>query len=131
VSARLALRLAFLPSHHDFVGGAGDDDTMAHLRFGGRTVKLPSHPVLRIGLGVLLVLFGIVGFLPILGFWMVPLGLLILSIDIPAVRRWRRRVTVAFMRWWNSSPKAERMRSFWNRLRHRRSSSPGEPGTLE
>jgi hypothetical protein len=30
------------------------------------------------------------GFLPVLGFWMIPLGLLILSLDLPLVRRWRR-----------------------------------------
>jgi len=37
------------------------------------------------------------GFLPVLGFWMIPLGLLVLSVDLPAVRRWRRQFTV----WWN------------------------------
>ena len=32
---------------------------------------------MRIPLGILLILAGIVGFLPILGFWMVPLGLIV------------------------------------------------------
>jgi hypothetical protein len=45
-----------------------------------------------------LILFGCVGFLPVLGFWMVPLGLVILSVDMPAVRRWRRRAEVAVLR---------------------------------
>jgi hypothetical protein len=54
-----------------------------------------------------LVLLGLVGFLPILGFWMVPLGLLILSADIPMVRRFNRRVSVAVSRWW-SGRKARR-----------------------
>jgi len=45
---------------------------------------------------MLLVIGGILGFLPILGFWMIPLGLLVLSIDLPMVRRWRRNMTV----WW-------------------------------
>jgi hypothetical protein len=49
-------------------------------------------------LGVVLILFGCVGFLPVLGFWMVPLGLVILSVDMPAVRRWRRRAEVAVLR---------------------------------
>jgi hypothetical protein len=31
---------------------------------------------------------------------MVPLGLVILSVDIPIVRRWRRRATVAIVTWW-------------------------------
>jgi hypothetical protein len=37
---------------------------------------------------------GVLGFLPILGFWMIPLGLLVLSFDLPQVRRWRRRFLV-------------------------------------
>jgi purine-cytosine permease-like protein len=53
----------------------------------------------RIALGILLVLCGFVGFLPILGFWMVPFGLLILSVDVPAVRRFRRRTEVKWGRW--------------------------------
>ena len=50
--------------------------------------------MLRMGLGILLVIAGILGFLPVLGFWMIPLGLLILSHDLPTVRRWRRRLAV-------------------------------------
>ena len=33
-------------------------------------------------------------FLPILGFWMIPLGLVILSIDVPIARRLKRRLVV-------------------------------------
>jgi hypothetical protein len=51
--------------------------------------------------GVVLVLGGLVGFLPILGFWMVPLGLIVLSYDFPSVRRLRRRMTVWLMRLWH------------------------------
>jgi hypothetical protein len=69
------------------------------LRFGKRKITLPGNPAVRIGLGILLVLFGFVGFLPILGFWMVPFGLLILSVDLPAVRRLRRRLEVKWGRW--------------------------------
>ena len=42
--------------------------------------------LLRLPLGVLLILGGFVGFLPVLGFWMVPLGLLLLALDIPLLR---------------------------------------------
>jgi fatty acid desaturase len=38
---------------------------------------------LRIPLALLLIAAGFVGFLPILGFWMVPLGLLLLALDLP------------------------------------------------
>lgn len=58
---------------------------------------LPKSKPLRIGLGILLIGCGLLGFLPILGFWMFPLGLLVLSVDLPSVRRWRRQLTV----WWH------------------------------
>lgn len=47
-------------------------------------------PVLQSLLGFLLVAGGIVGFLPILGFWMVPLGLALIATDIPPFGRWLR-----------------------------------------
>jgi hypothetical protein len=74
---------------------------MARIRFGERSISLPRNRALRIALGVILVLAGALGgWLPILGFWMVPLGLIILSVDIPSVRRWRRKTTVAILSWW-------------------------------
>ena len=68
----------------------------------GRRFTLPQSRWVRVLIGVLLVLGGLVGFLPILGFWMVPLGLIVLSADIPAVRRWRRRADVAVLRRWRA-----------------------------
>jgi len=58
---------------------------------------LPASKPLRIALGILLIVLGLLGFLPVLGFWMIPLGLLVLSVDLPVVRRWRRQLTV----WWH------------------------------
>lgn len=74
--------------------------TLAKVRFGTKTYDLPGSRIVRIALGVVLVLFGFLGFLPFLGFWMVPLGLIVLSADIPLVRRFNRRATVAVTRWW-------------------------------
>ena len=51
-----------------------------------RWLRRPSTGFVRVPLGIVLILCGFVGFLPILGFWMVPLGLLVLAIDIPFVR---------------------------------------------
>lgn len=65
---------------------------------------MPESRGLRIAIGVLLILGGIVGFLPILGFWMIPLGLLVLSYEIPTVRRWRRRLAVKYGRREKSRP---------------------------
>ena len=64
------------------------------IRIGSRVFGLPRHRSLRIALGVGLILCGLLGFLPVLGFWMLPLGLLVLSLDLPLVRRWRRSFVV-------------------------------------
>ena len=72
---------------------------MTKANFVGYRISLPGHPVLRIVLGVVLVIAGLFGFLPILGFWMLPLGLVILSVDLPMVRRWRRHATVRLGYW--------------------------------
>ena len=64
----------------------------------GRVFRVPQARWLRIVLGSVLVVLGIFGFLPVLGFWMIPLGLLILSQDLPSVRRWRRKIAVRFGR---------------------------------
>ena len=58
--------------------------------------RLPKP--LRIAGGVLLVAGGLAGFLPALGFWMVPLGLLLLSIDVPWLRPWWRRLEALSLR---------------------------------
>lgn len=60
--------------------------------------------LLRVPLALLLIMGGLLGFLPILGFWMIPLGLIILAIDLPllqpvvssAMIRIRRRWSL----WW-------------------------------
>lgn len=72
---------------------------MPKANFAGYRISLPGHPLLRIGLGILLIVGGIFGFLPVLGFWMVPLGLVILSVDLPPVRRFRRRFTIRLGNW--------------------------------
>jgi hypothetical protein len=74
-------------------------------------VRRPSSRILRIPLGIVLVLGGIFSFLPVLGVWMLPLGLLMLAIDLPFLqhplntlilrgeRRWKR---------WRSERKAKK-----------------------
>jgi len=73
---------------------------LAKVRFGSKVIDLPGSRIARIAIGIVLVLFGLLGFLPVLGFWMVPLGLIILSADVPVIRRINRRVSVAVSRWW-------------------------------
>jgi hypothetical protein len=74
----------------------GIDPKTRQIILGKWRIALPDSPALRVVVGLVLIAGGILGFLPILGFWMVPLGLLVLSHDIPAVRRARRKLAV----WW-------------------------------
>ena len=46
-------------------------------------LRRPVARLIRIPLGILLVLGGNFSFLPVLGIWMLPLGLLLLAIDLP------------------------------------------------
>ena len=49
-------------------------------------LRQPSARLWRIPSAGLLILGGIFSFLPILGIWMLPLGLLLLAIDIPPLQ---------------------------------------------
>ena len=51
-----------------------------------RFLRKPTSMMWRIPAAVLLIVGGFLGFLPILGFWMVPLGLLLLAVDLPLLR---------------------------------------------
>lgn len=44
-------------------------------------------PGARLLLGLLLIAGGILGFLPVLGFWMLPLGVAFVALDVPPLRR--------------------------------------------
>lgn len=50
-------------------------------------VRRPGLLLIRLPLAIILVLGGIFSFLPVLGIWMLPLGLLVLAVDIPFLRR--------------------------------------------
>lgn len=72
---------------------------MPKIRILGYRMGVPGHPVLRVLLGAAMVVAGLLGFLPVLGFWMVPLGLAILAVDFPPVRRFQRRFSVKLGTW--------------------------------
>lgn len=44
-------------------------------------------PGLRTLMGLLLIIAGIFGFLPVLGFWMIPLGAAVIMLDLKALYR--------------------------------------------
>ena len=79
-----------------------DRSNLQQIKLFGRSFALPRSRLARIGVGVALIIGGILGFLPVLGFWMIPLGVVILSQDIPAVRRFRRKFWVRVSRRWGS-----------------------------
>jgi len=75
----------------------------------GKTLRRLRHPRsrwLRLPAGALLVVGGVFSILPVLGVWMLPIGLLLLAGDIPVLRRPVARLTV-----WGSDR--------WARLRSR------------
>lgn len=52
-----------------------------------RRLRHPSAGWIRFPIGVLLVLGGVFSFLPVLGIWMLPLGLMLLAYDLPVLKR--------------------------------------------
>ena len=61
----------------------------------------PEARAIRLPLGVLMIAGGLLGFLPILGFWMLPVGLILVGEDIPVVRRLTLRALGAVQGWWD------------------------------
>jgi hypothetical protein len=55
-------------------------------------LRRPSSRRLRIPAAVLLILGSFLSLLPVFGVWMLPLGLVLLAEDMPALRRLRGRV---------------------------------------
>jgi hypothetical protein len=62
------------------------------LRSRVRWLRQPSLIWLRIPAGILLIVGGLLSFLPILGLWMLPLGAMLLSDDLSSLRSWRTRL---------------------------------------
>jgi hypothetical protein len=80
---------------------AGDDDwriealidRLPHrLRPTLRSLRQPSRRWLRIPAGLLLIVGGLLAVLPVLGLWMLPLGLVLLAEDVPILRSLRSRL---------------------------------------
>lgn len=63
-------------------------------------LRQPSAFWVRVPVGVLLVIGGLLWFLPILGLWMLPAGLSMLAYDVPPLRRPMRRALVWGERRW-------------------------------
>jgi hypothetical protein len=70
---------------------------MSSIKLGSREIKLPKSRLGRIAIGVTLLFGGLLWFLPVVGIWMIPLGIMVLAIDIAAFRRLSQRMSD----WWN------------------------------
>jgi hypothetical protein len=66
-------------------------------------LRRPSSRWARIPAGVLFVIGGVFSILPVLGLWMLPVGLVLLAEDVPPLRR----LTDRCLRW------IERRRPHW------------------
>jgi hypothetical protein len=63
-------------------------------------LRAPGAAWLRIPLGLMLVVGGLLSVLPVLGLWMLPLGLLLLAQDLPFLRRPTRWMLIRLERQW-------------------------------
>ena len=62
----------------------------------------PEAKWVRLPLGIALIAGGTFGFLPVLGFWMLPIGALLLGEDIPPVRRFTLHALGRLQNWWDT-----------------------------
>jgi uncharacterized RDD family membrane protein YckC len=71
-------------------------------------LRKPEARWVRIPAALLFICGGFLGFLPILGFWMLPIGVLLLSLDIPVLKRpTARALNWAERRWAGVANKSE------------------------
>ena len=75
-----------------------------------RWLRQPSSRWVRLPAGIVLIAGGLLGFLPVLGLWMIPLGLLLLAQDLPFLRRPMRCALDAAERGWIRHQAARRRR---------------------
>jgi hypothetical protein len=61
-----------------------------------RQIRSPAAERYRIPAAVALTVGGLFGFLPVLGFWMTPLGLALLAVDVPFMRSPLARLLAKF-----------------------------------
>lgn len=80
-------------------------------------LRRPWAMLIRIPLGILLCVGGLLAILPFFGIWMLPLGLLLLSIDLPFLQRPMNGVML----------RGERQWKLWRRSRRDRKAGKAPP----
>jgi hypothetical protein len=76
----------------------GIDRSTGKLDIGPVKVPLPASKGGRIAVGSALMAGGTLGFLPVLGFWMLPVGFVVVSNEMHAARKLRRKMVVKWGR---------------------------------
>lgn len=71
-------------------------------------IRQPSSRWVRIPLGILLIFGGLLSFLPVLGIWMLPLGLLLLALDLPFLQGPLNRTLFWGQRKWTNWQRSRR-----------------------
>ena len=74
-------------------------------------MRRPQARLVRLPLGILCILGSFLWFLPVLGLWFLPLGLLLIAQDVPFLRRPVGRMTLYLLDRW------KRLRKWWARKR--------------
>ena len=78
-----------------------------------RNLRHPDARWIRIPVGLLLILGGVFSILPFLGIWMLPLGLLLIALDVPFLRKPIGHSTIwGADKWAASRP---HLREWWSR----------------
>jgi hypothetical protein len=76
-----------------------------------RWMRRPQARLVRVPLGILCILGSFLWFLPVLGLWFLPLGLLLIAQDVPFLRRPVGRMTLYLIDRW------KRLRKWWTERR--------------
>jgi hypothetical protein len=76
-------------------------------------VRQPAARIVRLPLGILCILGSFFWFLPVLGLWFLPLGLLLIAQDVRFLRRPVGRMALYLLERWT------RLRKWWKRRRGR------------
>jgi hypothetical protein len=66
---------------------------------GMASLRKPGWMIARVSLAVTLILGGFLAILPIFGLWMIPVGLLLLAIDLPILQDPVARLMIRGRRW--------------------------------
>lgn len=67
--------------------------------------RLQARPMMlvRVPVAAFFLVGGMLAILPVFGLWMIPLGLLLLAIDLPQLRPWVTAMTIRLRRRWRQT----------------------------